>query len=173
MKKLFSQLIGRPVICQEAGGPVARVFDLIFDPDTGVLVAVSVHPRMREVVVARDIRAWSPSIIIRDHDSITPPEDVVKVQQVLRRRVPLFRNRVVTRSGKDIGRVVDYLIDLDTDTLLKIMVAKLFLGIIVYSDRVFSARDIVEMRPDRIIVRDDTETATVEVGEQSLNPEPT
>lgn len=173
MKKLFSQLVGRPILCQEAGGPVARVFDLIFDPDTGVMVAVSVHPRVREVVAAHDIKAWSPSIVIRDYDSITAPEDVVKVQQALRRRGPLFRSRVVTRSGKDLGRVVDYLVDLDADRLLKIMVAKLFLGIFVFNERIFPASDIVEMRPDRIIVRDDSETVRVPVGEQALNPEPT
>ncbi len=156
MKKLFSQIQGKPVFSRDTRAPVARAFDLILDPANGTLVALSVHPSAANVVGMRDILSWYPEIVMRDTDSIVEPSEVIRIQEVLNHQyAPLMGNLVVTESGTVLGRVYDYLFDLDAGIMLKFMVAKTFLGLINFGERIFSAKDIIRMEPDRIIVKDD------------------
>ncbi len=160
MKKLFSEIQGKPVFSRDVQGAVARVFDLILDPVNGTLVALSVHPSMKQVVGMRDVLSWYPEIVIRDTDSIVAPDEVQRIQQVLEKDyAPFLDNTVVTESGKKLGRVYDYLFDLDAGILLKIMVAKTFLGLINIDDRILSASDIVKVELDQITVKDDMRVA--------------
>lgn len=164
MKKLFSEIQGKPVFSRDVTGAVARVFDLVLDPMNGTLVALSVHPSMGKIVGMRDILSWYPKIVIRDTDSIVEPEDVARVQQVLTHDyAPFLHNAVVTESGADLGRVYDYLFDLDAGIVLKIIVAKSFLGLVHFSERVISAKDIIRVDPGQIVVKDDTRVVEREV----------
>lgn len=156
MKKLYSELFGQPVFSRDTAGTVARIFDLVLDPSDGSLVALSVHPLTRKLIGSRDVISWYPRVTIRDMDSIVDPDDVVRIQRVLEAYAPVIRNRVITESGKELGTVYDYLFDLDTTIMLKIMVAHSFLGMFRFGDRIISAKNIVRIEPDQIIVKDDT-----------------
>lgn len=157
MKKLFSEIQGRPVFSRDTAGPVARIFDLVIDPANGTFVALSVHPSAAKIVGARDILSWYPHIVIRDMDSITEPDEVIKVHEVLSEASygPFFKNSVVTESGEKLGRVFDYLINLDAGVVLNLMVAKTFLGLINFSERIIPVSDIIRVEPDQIIIKDD------------------
>ncbi len=157
MKKLFSEIQGRPVFSRDTTGPVARIFDLVIDPTNGTLVALSVHPSAAKIVGTRDILSWYPHIVIRDMDSITEPDEVIKVHEVLSDSSygPFFKNTVVTESGEELGRVFDYVINLDAGVVLNLMVAKTFLGLVHFSERIIPVSDIIRVEPDRIIIKDD------------------
>ncbi len=156
MKKLFSDIQGKMVYSRDSGGPVARVFDLILDPANGTFVALSVHPFMKKIVGMRDVISWYPKIVIRDAECIVDPDEVMRIKDVLDKGyAPFLDNTVVTESGKKLGQVYDYLFDIDAGILLKMMVAKSFLGMVRTSERVLPASDIIRVETDRIIVKDD------------------
>lgn len=155
MKKLYSELAGRPVFVRDVPNVIARVFDLILDPSDGSLVALSVHPNMQKVIGSRDVLSFIPRVVIRDTDSIVAPDEIVRIQQVFARYAPVIRNRVVTESGKNLGIVYDYLFDIDKSIVLKLMVAHSFLGILHFGQRIISAKEIIRIEPDQIIVKDD------------------
>lgn len=155
MKKLFSELIGQPVMSRDSAKPVARVFDLVFDPANGGFIALSAHPTLQQVVGARDIVSWAPQIMIRDHESIIEPSEVVRIQKVLNMRASFLHNRVETESGMYLGRVHDYLMDVTAGALLKIMVSKSFLGIVRFQERIIPMSEIIRVEPERIVVKDD------------------
>lgn len=168
MKKLYSELIGKPVMARDSSSPVARVFDLILDPANGTFVALSVYPRMRRVVGARDVLSWIPEIMIRDTESMVVPDDIVRIKHVMDHYAPFYGNRVETESGKSLGTVYDYLFDLNAGVLLTILVAKSFLGVVHYDDRIITAGDIIKVEPERIIVKDDLAGIPVVPTEQVL-----
>ncbi len=155
MKKLYSELLARPVMSRDSAKPVARVFDVILDPASGNFVALSVYPALRKVVAARDIVSWTPEITIRDSDSIIEPSEIVRIQKVLDSHAAFIGNRVETESGKYLGRVYDFLLDVNLGALLKIIVAHDFLGIVRWNERVIPAGEIIRTEPERIIVKDD------------------
>lgn len=157
MKKLFSEIQGKPVFSRDSRSPVALVFDLVLNPSNGTLVALSIHPSMERVVGMRDILSWYPQIVIRDLDSIVEPEEVLRIKQVIDSPTfaPFLKNRVVTESGKPLGRVYDYLFDVDAGIALKLMVAKTFFGLVNWGDRVISMQDVIRVEPDQIIVKED------------------
>lgn len=155
MKRLYSELLGTPVMSRDSAKPIARVFDVILDPASGNFVALSVYPALRRVVAARDIVSWSPAITVRDSESVIEPSEVVRIQRVLDSHTTFMKNRVETESGKYLGRVYDFLLDVNLGALLKIMVAHSFLGIVRWSERVIPAGEIVRTEPERIIVKDD------------------
>lgn len=140
---------------RDSAKPVARVFDVILDPTSGNFVALSVHPALRRVVGARDIISWSPVITVRDSESLIEPSEVVRIQKVLDLHTTFMKNRVETESGKYLGRVYDFLLDVNLGALLKIMVAPNFLGIVRWNERVIPAGEIIRTEPERIVVKDD------------------
>lgn len=163
MKRLFSDILGKSVYCREVPGIVARVFDLILDPTNGTLVALSVHPSMARVVGVRDVLSWYPQIVIRDTDSITEPEEILRIRDVLTHGyAPFFGNTVVNEAGEVLGKVHDYLINIDTGILVNIMVAKSFLGLVNYQGRVIPWGDIVRVEPEQIVVKDDARVREVQ-----------
>jgi uncharacterized protein YrrD len=110
---------------------------------------------MGKVVGSRDVISFYPRIVIRDTESIVAPDEIVRVHQVLTHYAPVIRNRVITESGKDLGTVHDYLLDIDASIVLKLMVSHSFLGILHFGQRIISAKEIVRIEPEQIIVKDD------------------
>ena len=78
MKKLFSEILGTRVMT-ENGETIARIFDVLIDPDNGSVVAFSVLFGFRRVIIPLDIREWFREVIVSDADVIVDPFEVIRV----------------------------------------------------------------------------------------------
>lgn len=158
MQRLFRDIIGMPVFAEDFGGPVAVLRDLVIDSENGKVMAVVVNKRKNKVIVPMDILAWKRYMRIRSADVILEGQDVVRVHEVQKRGIAIFGNKVVTESGKGLGIVSDYVVDTKFFEMKKIFVSKNILGIFSSGRRIIPAKDIIEVRPEKIVVRDDLET---------------
>ena len=167
MEKLYSNIIKTPVFLEEGREAVAGVKDVIMDSETGKLLAFVVNANKGLVIIERDVLEWGDVLHIHDHHSIAEAEDIIRVKSVMDRGVRIFGNKVETKKGENIGLVVDMVIDSKTYQLKKIFIAKRVLGLLQYDQRIVSAKKIVEVLEDKVIVENSVES----VKEKAAAPE--
>lgn len=153
MERYLLQTVGTPII-SEHGEPCGRVFDVIIDPETGKIAAFSLSMKRGRVLAPIDVITWGRQIIISHIEDVVEANEIHKVAQILEKDIPVLRNRVYTKKGDYLGKVIDYSMDPQIFALTGIVTAKDFLGILQWDRRIISYKDIVEIRKDAIIIKD-------------------
>jgi uncharacterized protein YrrD len=154
MEKLYSNIVGTPIKLHGETKPVATVRDIILDPETGKIVALVVNKRTNKIIVPHDVVEWGDILQVHNHDAIIEADEVLRVGEILKRNAHhIFQNKVVSVDGENLGIVTDYAIDARALKLTKLFVAKVFLGLIRYGSRIINEKNIIEILPDRIVVK--------------------
>jgi len=162
MEKFYSNIVGAHVGEHDTRRSITTVKDVVVDPENGKLLAFIVDLRRHLIVAPIDIVFWTDRILISGHDAIIEAEEVMKVDIVLKKKTKIFKARVETDSGKYLGQVIDFSIG-DKDFMLKkLFVAKGFLGLFHYENRIIPWKHIIEILPEKIIVKDDLQTVKEE-----------
>ena len=167
MQKLYSNILGTPVFDQDGGRPITTVRDLVVDPESGKLIAFVVNQSKNLIITPVDILFWKEILKVRDRDAIISASEVLRVESVQKNGIHFFHNKVETKSGKFLGKVVDFEIDTNLYVLARIHVAKGFLGLIKYDSRIIPADHIVEVLEDKIVVKDDFQEVKQETEEKA------
>ena len=150
MKRLHSDLIGLPLI-----GPgkcrLGRVFDLLWDPDRGTVLAVATT--QLKVIAPVDLGEckeghWQ----VLDAEAPIQPDELVRLKAISAKRRRLRGKHVITKDGERLGRVSDYLVDMETLSLLQIYVTKR-VWFVVTDKRLISWKDIEEITEEAVVVR--------------------
>lgn len=160
MEKLFSEMLGMPVIAESDGHILGRVMNILIHPDNGQILAFSLDFSFGKIVLPVDVRGIFREMIVRE-DDIASSDDVVRISEVLERDCPVYATRVVAKNGKFLGRVFDYSVNIDMGMMTNIFVAKSFLGLVRWNQRIFSFSNILEIKPKKIVVRSDVAEARV------------
>jgi len=155
MEYAYSKIIGLPVFEAENMRPVFLVKDVIVDPESGRIVAFLADEKRNIVITPHDILAIKHGLWIRDVDDLCTVEDVLRVDKIVNDFGSFFMKKVVTESGKMLGKVVDMYFDSQIVQLNKIQIAKNILGFIQYDARILPVKNIIETTKDAIIVKDD------------------
>lgn len=158
MDRLYSKIIGMPVFVQDSPRPLYSVQDLIIDPANGKVVALLVDSRKRLVVASIDIIAIKHGVLVRSAEDIVKSDEILRVAAVIRDFGSLHGKKVFTENGKAIGKVVDIAVSDLALVVSKIITAKSLLGVVQYDGRIIPTSEIIEMKKDKVIVRDDVIT---------------
>lgn len=155
MERLYSKIVGMPVFVPDSMRPIYTVQEIVVDPENGKVIAFVVDSRRGLIVTAMDVVSVKHGVLIRGRDDVIEAEDVLRVQKV--QEIGGFMGKKVeTESGKRLGKVVDMTIDERGLTLNKIYTAKVVLGMIQHDGRIIAAKNIVEVKKNRVIVKDDS-----------------
>jgi sporulation protein YlmC with PRC-barrel domain len=160
MQKLFSHLLGTEIINSQNGKRIARLNDLIIDPENGKILAIVINPNKNLIISVLDIVKWGKSININDPHSIIDGFEILKVKKIEEDEIKVLNSTVKTEDGKTIGNVQDYYIETDIGNLSKIITSKKFL-FINFDERIIDIKDIVEIKKDLIIIKDDFKTIKI------------
>lgn len=161
MERFYTKIVGIPVVEDDSIRALTTVKDVLTDPESGKVIAFVVDVGRNLVITPLDVISWHDVVHIRSRDEIIPGDDIARVQTVQKNGSKIFHNRVETRAGKYLGRVVDFSIDSNLMTLKRLFVAKDVLGLVRYDSRVVVAKNILEVLPDKIVVKDDLGTVKV------------
>lgn len=169
MEKYFSHIVGTPVV-SATGRELSRVLDLCLNPDTGKVAGFLLAPSGQKAVSPVDIIDWNTAIIIHDGEDIIPLEEIHQIQKIQESGVKIHRNKVYSKDGTYLGKVINYAIHTHFLTLTKIVVARAFLGLIAYGKLIISSKDILEIKKDGIIVRNLDEPVSVKKLKPGIAP---
>ena len=153
MDRYYTQTLGAPVITA-SGTTVSRIVEIVIDPENGKVVGFLLGHRGEYVLAPADIIFWDDGIFVQDEDDILETQEIIKVQEVLKKNLPIFGAKVFTKKGVYIGKVYDIGIDQKFFVMTTIAVAKNILGLFPYDEKILPQNHILEVKPDRIIVKD-------------------
>ena len=153
---LFSKFVGLPVIELENQLRVATTHDIVVEPKSGKVLGFLVKtgglmPK-EQLVSSHDLAQLLPTaLLIHNADKVTEIDEVIRIEELYKKRFGLISKRVRTKSGKHIGRVEDFLISTDSMMLFKLYLRHMF------SDRIIPFTAIIKIDQREIIVKDDFE----------------
>ncbi len=152
MEKYLSHIIGTPVR-DETGREIGRVLDLCLNPDTGKVAGFLLAPAGQNAVSPIDVLEWDNSLHVHSREDIVSLEEIHQIKKIQEEGIKIYRNKVYTKDGTFLGKVVNYAVNTHFLTLTKILVFKTFLGFIRHGRLVINSKDILEIKKDGIIVR--------------------
>lgn len=152
---LASELLKLPVAAMDVGGRVGKVHDVLIDMETGKFEGITVSPdwlSKPKLIAAQDIVSVDPQgVVINTAEHIMDIKDVIRAKNIWEKKIKLIGHKVVTQTGKGLGKVTDLVISMQTDKVVKIYVGSFL------ADRVISWAKVVKIDKKAVVVEDDLE----------------
>jgi uncharacterized protein YrrD len=95
-------------------------------------------------------------IAVNDKEAITPAEDLVRLEPVIRLDFQLLGRKVYTQSNQFLGKVSDYATDMESFYIQRFYVTPSVFKQLTSDQRVISRLQIIEITDKKIIVKDAT-----------------
>ena len=151
-----SKLINLPVAAMDISSKIGTIREVLIDPENGRLLGFLIKTGgilgSPKVLSAVDIREFDPNGIVTDSiDNIVPAKEIVRINEVLTKNILVLSMKAKTQSGKRLGIVENFLLDTDTQS-----VVKYYLKDLVGGSRIFPADKVVKIDKE-IIFTDDIE----------------
>jgi sporulation protein YlmC with PRC-barrel domain len=160
-----SQLQSLPVISLQTGETVASTRQLILDISTLEILAFKCEgPRRKQplVLLSRDVRQLAADCIIIDNeDELADPADIVRLGAMLAANYNPIDKTVISDTGRKLGRVEDYSVNLETSRVQKLNVRQSILRSWLGVNLVIDRTQIIDISPKSITVRDSTVKASI------------
>jgi len=153
-----TSLINKQIRSTQDGSYIGRVADLIIDPANGKLLALKMRKSSvfkPKIICTIDIQGYTPIFLIAKDDSvICDADEVVRVKEVLDKKVLIIGNKVETESGKKLGICEDILIDTETSMVIKFYVKSAGILGPLSSDLIIPSSRVVSINRDAIVVKE-------------------
>jgi sporulation protein YlmC with PRC-barrel domain len=121
------------------------------------------------LLMSRDIRQFAADcVIIDDEDELTNPEDIVRLKAMLEASYDPLSKSVVSDTGRKLGIVEDYTLNLETNRVQQLQVRQSLLKAWLGTSLMVDRSQIIDIAPRQIIVRD----ATVKASAMQSEPIP-
>jgi sporulation protein YlmC with PRC-barrel domain len=128
MLRLSESLLNRPVMSLRTGQQVATAVEPIINPNNLKIEGFYCTDRFNKrelVLLYQDIRDTIPQgFVIDDHDVLTPPDELVRLKDIMEIGFTLVGKPVVTVSKQRVGKVSDYATEMETMYIQKIYVSQ-------------------------------------------------
>jgi len=164
MYSLASNLKGQPIISLQTGQPVGWIDQPVLNMANLEVVAFTCRAPHRPhlVLVARDIRQFAADcLIVDDEDELTEPGDIVRLKSNLANSYSPIGKRVLADTGRRLGSVEDYSINLESSRVQRLYVRRPLWRTWFSSSLIIDRTQIIDVTPEQIIVRDATMTESV------------
>lgn len=164
MYALASNMVGLPVISLQTGDTVGWAKKPIIDIASLELKAFRCDTiaRRPQVLLVPEVRQFAPDcLIVNNEDDLTDPEDLVRLNDMLKSSYDPLRKLVVSDGGRRLGYVEDYAINLETHRVQKLHVRQSVFQAWLGSALTVDRTQIIDITHRRITVRDATAKSTM------------
>lgn len=160
MLLMGQQLIGKPVLSLRTGGAIGVVLEVIINPKNLKIEGWYVNDaqgRQKRILLSQDIRdIIQQGFVVNDHDALTDPKELVRLESVLKLGFVLIGKPVVTESKKNLGKVNDYAFEKESLFIQKLYTDKSILRSLSGQAAIISRDQIVEINRRQIIAAEAT-----------------
>lgn len=146
-----------PVVSLESGQTLGFISNIIIDPDSGkvlgLLSSSNFFWKDKKAVAVSDIHEFTPEmVLVRDDKSQLELEELVRIKKVVEQKIFILGSKVITESGKKLGKSTDFVINANLGILAKIYIENLWGQGYISGTLVISANKIISIEHKRIIV---------------------
>ena len=163
MYSLASKLSSMPIVSLQTGETVASVTRPVIDnANLEVIAYLCQMPKRRELLtlITSDIRQITADCFIIDsEDELAETEDIVRIRHLLIQNYTPLGKHVVTDLNRQLGRIDDYTINLESHRIQKLYIRPSLLRFWLGSSVIIDRTQIIDVTPRQIVVRDTAVTA--------------
>lgn len=150
-----TKLINLPVAAEDTVSKIGEIRQIVVDPANGRVLGFLVSgggiftkPMALSII---DIKFWDPAGLVTAYaKNIVSPAEIVRIKNVVDRKINLLQMPAQTESGKSLGQTQDFLIDTETESIVKY-----YLKDLLGKSRVMPADQVISI--DKVIVFADDE----------------
>lgn len=158
MQKLASEFEKTTIITKQERVILGYLKDVIINPENKKAIGMSLKIAGRKgkeaVFNASDITGVGTNFIMIDSaDNISPPDEIIRIKEVLDLEIKLVGSKVIDEDGKHLGKVRDWSVNLKTMYLARIYVVSSSLVKAFAQDLIISGSNIVKIEKNEVIVR--------------------
>lgn len=153
---LASSLIGLPLGAVRENAKIGSIKTILIDTRSGYIAGFLVKEKILDwfsppkFVALGDIVSFDKTAaVVNKKDDVLRLDEAVRAKEIYQRGFGLFGSRVVTESGKYIGRVTELSLSLDLGIIVNFYVRS-WLG-----ERIIHRTQIVEIKKNKIVVKDE------------------
>jgi uncharacterized protein YrrD len=157
----FSKLIGAPIFELKTQTKLGFIIDIVIKKSDvsiyGLIAKTSLAPFSRAKTISETdiLEISNDGIIVEDEKAISDMTETIRLKEAFDGGLHGVGQKVKTKSGKNIGKVFDYLIRADDLTITKIYLKNLF------SERIIPTSAIVEIKGRQITINNDYDLVNV------------
>ena len=175
MLVMNSRLIGAPVLSVQAGGPIGRIVDAIVDPDNLSVIAFHVDGppinKQQNILDVRSVREYSSyGFVIDDIDELVFPDDIIRINNILKLNFNLLSLKVETKKGSKLGKVQDFTLTSEDFIIQQIIVKRPMIKSLNDPELTIPRSEIVEITDYKIIVKEEEKTIKKKAEKQEFVP---
>jgi sporulation protein YlmC with PRC-barrel domain len=149
-----------PIISLQTGEAVGWTKQAVFDIAALEIQAFecqSAAGNRSVVLMTRDIRQLaSDCVIIDSEDELADPKDIVRLRAILKANFNPLGKSVVSDSGRKLGSVEDFTINLETTRVQKLHVRQSLIQAWLGGSLIIDRTQIIDITPRQITVREAT-----------------
>ncbi len=153
--------IGFPILSLHTGTPIAKVSQVIMNPDELKIIAFRIEPLVSlgdagDILLVENIREVSQlGMIIDSSDDFASDGEVIRVDDITKLEFELLGLKVITKKKEKLGKVINYIVDSSSWLVHQLIVERPFFKAIFDPELVISRREVVEVYDDKIIVKNE------------------
>jgi len=163
MLLLSKSLLSRPVMSLRTGGAIATTLTPIINPNNLKIEGFYCDDHFNKnqpVLLTQDIRDLLPQgFVVNDHESLTDPEELVRLKDVLNINFQLVGKQVVTQAKEKVGKVTDFAAESSSLYVQKIYVGQSLLKSLSNGQLSIDRNQIVEITDHQIVIQELLKTA--------------
>ncbi len=158
-----SKLVDYPILSLHIGGEIARVTEVIIDPNSLSIIGFRVEGKMiqddvGDILPIESVREFSRmGMIIDSIDEFVDEADVIKIKKVLELNFDLVGLKVVTRKKEKIGKVADFTIEEGGWSVQQLIVQRPAMKAFFDPQLVIPRKQIIEVDDYQVVIKDEHE----------------
>lgn len=164
-----NKLTDCPILSLHVSGEIARVAEPIVDPNSLKIIGFKLEGKMirdevGDILPIESVREFSRmGMIVDSIDEFVKVDDVMRIQKILELNFALPGLKVTTRKNAKIGKVSDYIVDINTWYVQQIVVQRPFVKAFFDPELVISRNKIIEVTDYEVIIKDEHDRAKSKV----------
>lgn len=171
---LSGQIKNLAVISLQTGESVAVTTDPVIDPSKLEIIAFmcrATGDKQQPVLLTQDVRQLTKDALLIDgYDEIEEAAEIIRLHDILDQKFQLIGCRVENESGTSLGKTEDYSLNVETYLINKLYVKRPLLKSFASGSLVIDRTQIVDVRRDKIVVRDATVAELAVVRQPGILP---
>jgi sporulation protein YlmC with PRC-barrel domain len=165
MLRLSNALYGIPIISIRVGAVIGTTIEPIIDPNDLKIIGwycELLNRRQTMILQVSDVREIIPEgVVVDDDHALSNPEDLVRLEKLLKINYQLIEKVVMTDRKRRIGKVNDYTIDTGSFYITKLYVARSLLKSFNDGQVIIDRTQIIKLTDRRVIVKDTEQRAGI------------
>jgi sporulation protein YlmC with PRC-barrel domain len=160
MLRLSNNYTNRSILSLRTGGIIGIAIQPIINPNNLKIEGWYAQNRSEKgeyILPSREIRDFiAKGLVVDDHESLTHPDDMVRLKETIDLRFNLIGKSVVTENKKKLGKIADYAVDESSYYVQKLYVNPTLLRGFTTEQLLIDRNQIVEITDKKIIVQEPT-----------------